>query len=115
MEKPIVAIVGLGLMGGGMSRRLLEAGYPTTVYNRTRSKAEPLAHVGAIIAVTPVEAASEADVIFTIVSDDDASREIWLGETGALTAAKPGAILVESSTVTPSYILELDKAVKAKG
>jgi len=115
MEKTKVTILGLGLMGGGMARRLLEAGYPLTVYNRTQSRAEPLAQVGARIATTPAEAVSEADVIFTMVSDDDASRQIWLGETGALDAAKPGAILVESSTVTPSYILELNKAVREKG
>ena len=88
MEKTKVAILGLGLMGGGMARRLLEAGYPLTVYNRTQSKAEPLAHVGARIAATPADAISKADVIFTMVSDDDASRQIWLGETGALAAAK---------------------------
>ena len=74
-----------------MARRLLEAGYPLTVYNRTQSRAEPLAQVGARIATTSAEAVSEADVIFTMVSDDDASRQIWLGETGALDAAKPGA------------------------
>jgi 3-hydroxyisobutyrate dehydrogenase len=115
MEKTKIAILGLGLMGGGMARRLLDAGYPLAVYNRTRSKAEPLIQYGALVAATPAEAVSGADVIFTMVSDDDASREIWLGETGALSGVKSGAIMVESSTVTPSYILELDKAVRDKG
>jgi 3-hydroxyisobutyrate dehydrogenase len=102
-----VAILGLGTMGMGMATNLLTAGIPTTVWNRTRAKAEPLATAGARIANTPAEAARDADVILTMLADETASRAAWLGENGALTAAKPSAILIESSTVTPEWIAEL--------
>jgi 3-hydroxyisobutyrate dehydrogenase len=102
-----VAILGLGTMGMGMATNLLTAGIPTTVWNRTRSKAEPLAAAGARIASTPADAARDADIILTMLADETASRAAWLGEHGALAAAKPNAILIESSTVTPEWIAEL--------
>ena len=102
-----VALLGLGTMGIGMAKNLLKAGFPLTVYNRTRAKAEPLAAEGERVAETPADAARDADVILSILSDDDASRSAWTGEHGALSGAKPGAVLVESSTVTPEWIVEL--------
>ena len=94
-------------MGIGMAKNLLKAGFPLTIYNRTRAKAEPLTAYGARIAETPADAARDADVIVSMVSDDDASRSTWTGEHGALSGAKAGAVLVESSTVTPEWIVEL--------
>ena len=79
-----VAILGLGTMGVGMAKNLLRAGFPLTVYNRTRSKAEPLAVQGARIADSPKDAAQDADVILSMVADDKASRFIWTGEKGAI-------------------------------
>lgn len=102
-----VAFMGLGIMGQGMAGNLLAKGFEVTVYNRTRAKAEPLAAQGASIAETPRQAAQNADVIFSMVGDDDASRTIWLGADGALAGAKSGAVLVESSTLTPEWIREL--------
>lgn len=102
-----VALLGLGTMGIGMAKNLLKAGFPLAVYNRTRAKAEPLAAQGARIAASPADAARDADVIVSMLSDDDASRSAWTGEGGALNAAKAGATLVESSTVTPEWIAEL--------
>ena len=102
-----VAILGLGTMGFGMANNLLKAGFPLTVYNRTRAKAEPLAADGARIGISPADAARDADVILSMLSDDAASRSTWTGDTGALHHAKPGAVLIESSTVTPGWITEL--------
>jgi 3-hydroxyisobutyrate dehydrogenase len=102
-----VAILGLGTMGLGMAKNVLNAAFPLSVYNRTRAKAELLATEGATIAETPAAAARDADVILSMLSDDDASRSTWTGEHGALSGAKPGAVLVESSTVTPEWIAEL--------
>ena len=104
-----VAILGLGTMGIGMAKNLLKAGFSVAAYNRTRAKAEPLVGEGAIIADTPAEAAREADVILSMLAEEDASRATWTGKHGALAGAKPGAILVESSTVTPAWIAELAK------
>lgn len=115
MSLPSVAFLGLGIMGGGMTRRLLGAGVPLTVYNRNRSRAEELAKLGAKVADTPREAASGADIVIGMVADDVASRGIWLGENGALAGARHGAILIESSTLTVDWVRELSAAAAAQG
>src|ERR1700759_3189823 len=110
-----VAILGLGIMGGGMAANWLSKDFEVSVWNRTRAKAEPLAAKGAKIAATPREAATGADFIFAMVADDDASRSVWLGGGGALAGAKSGAIGVESSTLTPGWIHDLAGQAQAKG
>jgi len=110
-----VAILGLGTMGSGMAANLLKVGFPLSVYNRTRTKAQPLIDAGARIASTPAEAVKDASVIISMLADDVASREVWLGENGALAAAKKTAILVESSTVSPAWIAELAKQAEQRG
>lgn len=115
MAQARVAILGLGIMGGGMARRVLGAGFPLTVYNRNRSKAEALAELGATIAATPREAAAHADVVLSMVSDDVVSRAIWLGENGALAGSNNGAILIESSTLSVAWVRELAAAASARG
>jgi 3-hydroxyisobutyrate dehydrogenase len=67
-----VAILGLGTMGSGMARRLLGAGFPVTLYNRTRSRTEALAGEGASVAATPREAAAGAEVVIAMLADDAA-------------------------------------------
>jgi 3-hydroxyisobutyrate dehydrogenase len=110
-----VAILGLGIMGGGMAANWLAKGFEVSVWNRTRAKAEPLAAKGAKVAATPREAAAGADFIFAMVADDAASRGVWLGADGALAGAKSGAIAVESSTLTPDWVRELARHAEAKG
>ncbi len=110
-----VAILGLGVMGGGMAANWLAKGFEVSVWNRTSAKAQALADKGAKVAATPREAAQGADFIFAMVSDDDASRSVWLGADGALAGAKSGAIGVESSTLTPDWIRELASQAQAKG
>ena len=83
MAKPSVAILGLGIMGSGMAMRLLSANFPLAVYNRSREKTQPLEAAGAFVAATPREAASRAQIIISMVADDNASRDVWLGESGA--------------------------------
>src|SRR6516164_7946765 len=113
MDKPRVAFLGLGIMGGNMARRLLGAGFPLTVFNRNRAKAEALA--GARVANSPREAAADADVVFCMVADDGASRAMWLGENGALAGAAKGAVLVDCSTLTVAWVNELAQAVAKSG
>lgn len=113
--KPKVAFLGLGIMGSGMARRLLGAGFPMTVFNRTREKAASFATEGATVATSPREAAAGADVIITMLADDPAARGTWLGEHGALAGAARGALLIESSTVTPQWIAELAGLAAQRG
>jgi 3-hydroxyisobutyrate dehydrogenase-like beta-hydroxyacid dehydrogenase len=99
--KPNVGLIGLGLMGAPMGLNLLKAGFPLTVWNRTASRAEPLAKQGAKVASTPKEVAAQADVLITIVSDPAALEGVLWGAGGALDGLRRGAIYIDSSTVTP--------------
>jgi 3-hydroxyisobutyrate dehydrogenase len=107
MVKPHVALLGLGTMGAGMAGRLLSSGFPVSVYNRNPERAKPFAERGASVANSPRDAALNAEVVISMVADDVASREIWLGPNGALVAAKSGAVLIESSTLSVGWIKEL--------
>lgn len=114
LSKSRVAFLGLGLMGGGMARRLLTGGFPLTVYNRTTAKTAEFSAAGARVGATPREAVANADVIISMLADDPASRGLWLGENGALAGAAPGTILIECSTVSVGWIRELAQAALAR-
>ncbi len=102
-------------MGSGMARRLAGAGFEVAVYNRTPGRAEPAVASGARLAPTPQDAAGGADTIISMVADDVAARSVWLGEQGALAGARPGAVLIESSTVSLAWARELAAAARAHG
>ena len=114
-RKPRIAFLGLGIMGGGMATRLLDAGFPVTVYNRSAERARALEARGAVVADSPRAAASEADIVFSMVADDAASRAMWDGERGALAGARQGSIVVECSTVTVTRARELADAATRAG
>jgi 3-hydroxyisobutyrate dehydrogenase-like beta-hydroxyacid dehydrogenase len=109
-----LAFVGLGAMGSRLARRLLDAGFPVTGYNRTASKARALVDAGMRLAPTPRDAAA-ADVVFTMVTDDDALRAIAFGPDGVIAGLRLGATLVEMSTVSPDVTREIGDAVTARG
>jgi 3-hydroxyisobutyrate dehydrogenase len=98
-----------------MAARLVDAGFPVIAWNRSAARAEPLQRKGAAVAASPAAAAANADVIISMVADDRASREVWLGANGALASARPGTIAIESSTVTPGWIRELAREAAARG
>ena len=110
-----VAILGLGTMGAGMAANVLKAGLSLSVYNRTAAKAEMLINGGASYAATPAEAVLGASVVISMLSDDSASRDVWLGKDGALASASDDAVLIESSTVSPSWIAELSELSSKRG
>src|SRR5215469_8009295 len=95
-----VGFIGLGLMGKPMARNVLKAGFPLTVWNRTLSKADELVSAGAKLAATPRKVAENSDVLVTIVSDPPALEEV-LFKQQALVGLKRGAVLIDSSTVSP--------------
>ncbi len=111
-----IGFLGAGTMGSAMIPNLLKAGHEVTVYNRTLEKARPLEELGAKLAATPREAVEGVDAIISIVLDDAASKGVWTGPDGALAGTpKPGALAIESSTVSNDWILELCKLAEAKG
>jgi 3-hydroxyisobutyrate dehydrogenase len=98
-----------------MAGRLLDAGYPLSVYNRTPGKAEALVARGAKVSASPREAVADAAVVISMLADVVVCRDVWLGRGEALEGAAPGTILVESSTVTVEWVHELDRAAREHG
>jgi 3-hydroxyisobutyrate dehydrogenase len=115
MSKPGVAILGLGIMGAGMASRLLSEGFSVAVYNRNPAKAAAFSGTAATVASSPREAASHAEIIISMVADDNASRSVWLGDNGALAGAARGSVLIESSTLSVGWIKELAGAAGQQG
>jgi len=115
LVKPAVGLIGLGLMGKPMGANLLKAGFPLTVWNRTRAKTEDLARQGAKVAGSPREAAASSDVLLTIVSDPPALEEILWGASGALEGLRRGSIHIDSSTVAPALARRIAKACAERG
>ncbi len=97
-----IAYIGLGTMGAPMAENLLKANYKLTVHNRTREKEISLANMGAKRAQSPKEAAIDADVVFTNLSNSANVEEVVLGPNGAIHNMKAGSILVDLSTISPS-------------
>ncbi|MGB8362828.1 MAG: NAD(P)-dependent oxidoreductase, partial [Acidimicrobiia bacterium] len=99
-----------------MARRFHGAGYPLVVWNRDRSKADPVrADTGAVVADTAAGAAASADIVVTSLADDAALRTVYLGPDGIVSGISAGTVAVDTSTVDPGTILEVGEAVDAAG
>jgi len=105
--KPLVALLGLGTMGAGMAHQLLAAGFPLKLFNRSPERYRAFEGSPVQLCKSPAEAVSGADIVISMVSDDNVSRMIWQGPGGALSAVSPGALLVESSTLSLGWVREL--------
>jgi 3-hydroxyisobutyrate dehydrogenase len=110
-----VAFLGLGVMGSRMAARLLDGGMTVTAWNRRPDRAEPLRARGAIIAASPRDAVWDADVVISMVADDEASRLVWLGEGGALAGVRTDAVAVECSTLSPGWVQSLAERARETG
>ena len=111
-----IAFLGAGIMGSAMIPNLLKGGHDVTVYNRTLDKARPLERLGARLAATARDATEGVDAIISIVTDDAASKAVWTGKGGALEGRpQPGALAIESSTVSNDWVMELSALAGGKG
>jgi 3-hydroxyisobutyrate dehydrogenase len=110
-----IGFLGLGVMGSGMTARLLDAGFGVTVWNRNAARAEPLRARGATVANSPRDAAASADVVIAMVADDRASRTVWTGPDGAVAGLREDAVAIDCSTVSPGWVTELGELVAARG
>jgi 3-hydroxyisobutyrate dehydrogenase len=115
-----VGFIGLGIMGLSMARNLLKAGFPVRVWNRTANKISALAAEGATTAQSPAALAAQCDVIFICVSDTPDVQAVVLGErgdtpNGVIHGARPGALVVDMSTISPAATREMAAALAAKG
>lgn len=111
-----IAFIGLGRMGAPMAARLAAAQWPVTVVNRTRSVAEELAgQTDVRVADTPGEAASDADVVITMLADASALRGVMEGDDGALASLRPGTVVIDMGTSGPEAVARLAPMVQAAG
>lgn len=110
-----IAFLGLGAMGARMAAHLLDTDHALTVWNRSDGPAEPFRQRGARVAGSPREAAEGADLVVAVVTDDDASRDVWTGADGALSGLSNGAVAVEASTLTPGWVREWAERVREAG
>jgi len=103
-------------MGCGMAARLLQANHEVRVFNRTPARTDALVARGARQFDTPAETCDRAEAVVSMVADDSASQAVWFGESGVLAAkAQPGALMIECSTLSYDWVLELSAAAAALG
>lgn len=114
-DKPMVGFVGTGRMGARMAMRLIDAGYPVTVYNRTRAKAEMLLEHGAAWAEVPKQLAANCDIVMSSLSDDKAVKSVFYGSGGIVEGCHPGSICIDLSTIYPDTSREICGAISNRG
>lgn len=110
-----VGWIGTGVMGKSMAGHILRAGFPLTVYSRTRAKAEDLLAAGARWAESPLEVARQSDVVFSIVGYPADVKEVMLGQNGALAGLAEGGILCDMTTSSPDLARSIAAAASQKG
>jgi 3-hydroxyisobutyrate dehydrogenase len=111
-----ITVLGTGSMGSRVVQNLLNANHQVIAYNRSIDKVMPLLDRGAVYAATPREAADQADIVISMVTDNDVSRKVWLDpETGAAIGLSKNAIAIESSTLTVNWTKELAAEIESRG
>lgn len=110
-----IGFIGLGIMGRGMAHNLLKAGFPLRVWNRTASRMQQLVDAGAEAGESPADVAAHSDIIITCVSDTPDVEKVILGEDGVIHGAKPGALVVDCSTISPQVTREIAAKLAEKG
>jgi len=111
----LVGFVGLGIMGQGMVRNLLKAGFEVNIWNRTAKRMDPLVEAGAKKTDSPSDLASKCDIVITCVSDTPDVQEVVLAESGVIHGVKSGALLVDMSTISPQATREIATKLGEKG
>lgn len=110
-----VGVIGLGIMGSGMAANLVERGHDVVVWNRTRSKTEPLVALGAQQASSPADVASRCDVVIICVSDTPDVESVVEGPDGVLTQVGARSLVIDHSTISPSTTVRLAERVSTAG
>ncbi|AOW09599.1 NAD(P)-dependent oxidoreductase [Flavobacterium gilvum] len=101
MSTEKIGWIGLGNMGIPMVKNLLKANYEVTVFNRTKEKEQELINLGAKSGANPQELIQNCDVVFTMLTNDDAVKEVFLSETGLLSKPETGKLIINMSTISP--------------
>lgn len=112
--KTRIGWIGTGVMGLSMCNHVLTKGYKVKIYSRTKAKAQPLLDSGATWAESSRAVAEQSDAIFTMVGFPEDVREVYLGESGILTTAKPDSIVIDMTTTSPTLAQEIHSAAASK-
>lgn len=115
MSKEKVAFIGIGVMGKSMAGHLLEAGYPVSVYNRTKSKADDLVARGATWGDSPAAASVDADVVITIVGFPADVEETYFGSEGVFKTMQTGGLVIDMTTSSPVLAKRIASVASEKG
>jgi 3-hydroxyisobutyrate dehydrogenase-like beta-hydroxyacid dehydrogenase len=110
-----VGFIGLGIMGSGMARNLVDEGFDVVVWNRTAARMAPLVKAGATAGESPADIARRCDIVMICVSDSPDVREVVTGEGGLIEGVGAGSLIVDHSTISPSVTLELADSVADRG
>lgn len=110
-----LGFIGLGIMGMPMARHLLKAGHPLTVYSHTISKAQQLGQEGAQVAASPADLGRNAELVFLCVGESSHSQEMNVGPKGLIEGLRPGSVVVDCSTISPSASRRMAEQYKEKG
>ncbi len=113
--KEAIGFIGLGIMGRGMAANLLKAGFPLTVWNRTAERAAPLVDTGAAAGDSPAGVARHSDIIVTCVSDTPDVEAVVLGPAGVIEGARPGALVIDCSTISPATTRDIAARLRERG
>ena len=110
-----IAFLGIGAMGERIASNLIDAGYQLHIWNRTAKKCQSLIEKGAVAYKSPRKALQNAQIAIAMLTDDEVSRQVWLHlDTGAINGLKPHTIVMEFSTLTPSWCCELKTEVNRR-
>ncbi|SPF49172.1 Uncharacterized oxidoreductase YkwC [Syntrophobacter sp. SbD1] len=113
--KTRIGWIGTGVMGLSMCGHIMEKGYGTTVFSRTKQKTLPLVEKGGVWVDSPRQCAENSDVIFTMLGFPEDVREVYFGGGGILEALRPGVILVDMTTTEPSLSAQIYQAATKLG
>lgn len=113
--RPALGFIGLGIMGSPLVGHLLRAGFPVSVYSRTRSKAAAAIESGAIWCDSPAAVAQRCEILLTMVTDTPDVQAVLFGENGAAEALVDGAIVVDLSTISPEATRDFAKRLETRG
>ena len=115
IQKVNIGFIGLGKMGAPMAMRLLDSGFPVTVWNRSPEKTKSLELAGAVVSSNPSLVASHSETIISMLSDDTAALEVFEGKNGLLSTNVKGKFFIEMSTLRPDTVKSLAESCQARG
>lgn len=114
-QKPVIGFIGLGIMGKPMAKNLIEAGYDLVVYNRSQTAVDELVQFGASAAGSSEQVAQKSDVVITMLPNSPDVESVILGESGVLSGAKSGSIIIDMSSIEPLVSRQIAKETEARG